>query len=248
MFPIRDHNPSGRTPFVTIALIAVNIVVFLGFGAFPQSDAAVLRVYADWALIPARITSGDGYETLVTSMFLHGGWMHLIGNMLFLWVFGDNIEDAFGHVRFLAVYLLCGLAAAATQILGNPHSLLPMVGASGAIAGVMGSYLLLFPRARVDLLVIFIVFFRVFVVPAWIVLGLWFGFQLIDSLSADPTQGGVAYSVHVGGFLAGLALTLPLWLARGGPAYWGRTLGAPTTPPVAYRLTPTNIPAVRRRR
>lgn len=248
MFPIRDHNPSGRIPYVTIALIVVNIAVFASYGAFAQSSAEVLRLYADWGMIPARITSGDGYETLVTSMFLHGGWMHLIGNMLFLWVFGDNIEDAFGHVRFVAVYLLCGLAAAAAQILGDPRSTVPMIGASGAIAGVMGSYLLLFPRAKVDLAVIFIVFLRVFVVPAWLVLGLWFGFQLIDSLAADPAQGGIAYSVHVGGFLAGLVLTLPLWLARGGPASWGRTPGAPSTPAATHRLTPTTIPTVRRRR
>ncbi|MBI1218529.1 MAG: rhomboid family intramembrane serine protease [Rhodobacteraceae bacterium] len=248
MFPIRDHNPSGTTPYVTVALIVVNALVFLGTWPFLQDGTALMQFYAQWALVPGRITTGSGYVTILTSMFLHNGWWHLLGNMLFLWVFGDNIEDTFGHVRFLGFYLLCGLAAAAAQILGDPGSMLPMVGASGAIAGVMGGYLLLFPRAKVDFLVIFIVFFRVFVVPAWVVLGLWFGFQLLDSIATDPAAGGVAYSVHVGGFLAGLVLTLPVWLWRGGAGSWRQPLDTPPDPLAGEGLTPTTVPTVRRRR
>ncbi len=248
MFPIRDHNPSATTPVATRALIVANVAIFLlGLPAF-QSDAALARFYADWALIPARVTAGHGLQTFFTSMFLHAGWLHLLGNMLFLWIFGDNLEDTFGHARFLLFYLLCGLAAAGCQIAIDPGSRLPMVGASGAIAGVMGGYLLLFPRARIDLLLVFLVFFRVFVVPAWAVLGLWFVLQAVEGAFSDPAQGGVAYSAHVGGFVAGLVLTLPVWLWRGGPALWRATGGQPPHPAAAYVLRPSTIPRVRRRR
>ncbi len=150
MFPIRDHNPSGRTPFVTLALIAINVVVFLGYFT-TMNDWALSRFFTTWG----------------------GGWMHIIGNMLFLWIFGDNLEDEMGHLPFLLFYLASGLAAAALQFAAEPGSPIPMVGASGAIAGVMGGYLLMFPKARVDVLVIIVIFFRVFALRAWIVLGLW---------------------------------------------------------------------------
>ncbi|EDQ03880.1 hypothetical protein OIHEL45_00522 [Sulfitobacter indolifex HEL-45] len=158
MFPIRDHNPSGRTPYVTYALMAVNIGVFLSYLSLMSDERALGEFYYSYALLPARLSHGEGYFGLITSQFLHGGWMHLAGNMLFLWIFGDNVEDEMGHGRYLLFYLACGIAAGLGQVVTEPLSWVPMVGASGAIAGVMGGYLLLFPRAKVDILVIFIVF------------------------------------------------------------------------------------------
>ena len=167
MFPIRDHNPSGRTPYVTIALIAINVLVFLGY-FLSLSEPELNGFFFTWGLVPARIMIGDGYETFLTSMFLHGGWLHLAGNMLFLWIYGDNLEDEFGHFGFLLFYIAAGVAAAGLQMVADVYSRIPMVGASGAIAGVMGGYLLLFPRAKVDVLFIFIIFFRIFAIRAWI--------------------------------------------------------------------------------
>jgi membrane associated rhomboid family serine protease len=178
-------------------------------------------------------------------MFLHAGLLHLAGNMLFLWIFGDNLEEALGHFGFVLLYFAAGLAAAVAQIAADPASTVPMVGASGAIAGVMGGYLLLFPRARVDVLLIFIVFYKVLTVPAWLVLGLWFALQLFSGAAAGAAEGGVAYWAHSGGFAAGLLLSAPLWLRRGGPRYWMRTHGLPEHAPTQY---PTRIPIVRRRR
>lgn len=146
MFPLRDHNPSGRTPYVTWALIALNIIVFLSYATMFDTPAKIDGFFAQWALIPARISAGQGYETLITSMFLHGGLMHIAGNMLFLWIFGDNLEDEMGHFGYLVFYLLSGIGAGLAQYIAAPYSPVPMVGASGAIAGVMGGYLLLFPR------------------------------------------------------------------------------------------------------
>jgi membrane associated rhomboid family serine protease len=250
MFPIRDHNPSNRTPIVTWALIAINVIVFLSyFPSLSGSERQLIAFFDTWALIPARVLSGgDGY-TLVTSMFLHGGWMHLIGNMLFLWIFGDNLEDLLGHLRFLGFYLASGLAAALGQILAGPGSTIPMVGASGAIAGVMGGYLLFFPRARIDVLVIIVVLIKIFTVPAWVMLGLWFGLQVVNGLSMDIAGGGVAYWAHAGGFLAGAVLLLPRWLGSGGPAYWARWHGRPPHDEVSYVVEPRRvspIPRVRR--
>lgn len=245
MFPIRDHNPSGRTPYVTYVLIAVNIAVFLAYWlTLPDANQVNLFLYT-WGLVPERLIAGQQIETLVTSMFLHGGWMHLAGNMLFLWIFGDNLEDEMGHVRFALFYLASGLAAAALQVAADPASPVPMVGASGAIAGVLGGYLLLYPKARVDVLVIFIVFFRVFAIPAWVVLGLWFGIQLFNSVSS--TADGVAYLAHVGGFVGGVILTLPAFLKRGGKAFWARTKGQPQNPAVQYKYAKSSIPSVPRR-
>jgi membrane associated rhomboid family serine protease len=180
-------------------------------------------------------------------MFLHGGVMHLLGNMLFLWIFGDNLEEEMGHAGFLAFYLAGGIAAAMLQVGADPRSTIPMVGASGAIAAVMGGYLLLFPKARVDVLLFFIVIIRIIPVRAWIMLGVWFALQLVGGYSANSQTGGVAYWAHAGGFIAGFVLTLPLWLRRGGTAFWARTEGHPPHPARAYRFARTSVPPVRRR-
>lgn len=180
-------------------------------------------------------------------MFLHAGWMHLAGNMLFLWIYGDNVEDEMGHLPYLGFYLASGIAAGLGQVLFEPLSFVPMVGASGAIAGVMGGYLLLFPKAKIDILIIFIVFFRIFPIPAWIILILWFAMQFIGGMGATPESGGVAYWAHAGGFLAGLALTLPLWLRRGGVRFWSRTDGHPPHPAATYPVVRSRVPKVRRR-
>ncbi|WP_135448970.1 rhomboid family intramembrane serine protease [Tabrizicola caldifontis] len=247
MFPIRDHNPSGRTPYVTIALIAVNILIFLGY--FPNStDYGLDRFFVQWGLVPARVMAGQGYETFLTSMFLHGSWMHLLGNMLFLWIYGDNLEEDMGHPGFLAFYLAAGLAAAGLQTLADPGSRIPMVGASGAIAGVMGGYLLLYPRAKVDVLFIIVIFFRIIAIPAWIVLGVWFAIQIFGGLNTPGDMGGVAYWAHAGGFVAGLVLTLPVWLRRGGATYWEKTHGHPPHPETQFRAARSNVPLIRRRR
>ncbi len=235
MFPIRDHNPSERTPFVTWALIIANVIIFLSYyPALSGSDAQLMGFYSDWAMVPREVLGGKDGHTVVTSMFLHGGWMHLIGNMLFLWIFGDNMEDLLGHVGFLLFYLASGVAAAAGQILADPASGIPMVGASGAIAGVMGGYLLMFPRARIDVLVILIIIFKIFTVPAWLMLGLWFALQLASGVATDAATGGVAYWAHAGGFVAGVVLVLPLWLRRGGRGYWSETHGKPPHDEVEY--------------
>lgn len=247
MFPIRDHNPSGRTPYVTIGLIAINILVFLGY-FLGKNDLQLNFFFLQWGLVPARIMSGEGYETFVTSMFLHGGWMHLAGNMLFLWIYGDNLEEEMGHVGFLAFYLAAGLAAAGLQTWADLGSRIPMVGASGAIAGVMGGYLLMYPKAKVDVLVIIVIFFRIFAIPAWIVLGLWFAIQIFGGLNTPGDLGGVAYWAHAGGFIAGLVLTLPVWLRRGGAGFWQATEGHPPHPETHFEAARSAVPLIRRNR
>ena len=241
MFPIRDHNPSQRVPYVTYALIAVNVGMYLL--TLPVSEGAD-RLWVSLALYPLAVVHGDALSGLLTHMFLHGGFMHLAGNMLFLWIFGDNLEERMGHGGYLAFYLACGLAAAAAQIAAEPFSPIPMVGASGAIAGVMGGYLLLFPRARVDILLILIVFFKVFTVPAWLMLGLWFTFQLLGGFTVAGGEGGVAYWAHAGGFIAGLVLVAPLFLRLGGPRFWQVTHGVPPHPEARY--SDSRIPRIRR--
>ena len=248
MFPIRDHNPSGRTPFVTYGLILVNVAVFLAYVTRLSDERATYEILDAFALVPAEVVAGEAYHTFLTSMFMHGGWMHLIGNMLFLWIFGDNMEDAFGHLGFLIFYLACGIAADIAHIAADPSSAVPLVGASGAIAGVMGGYLLLFPKARVDVLFIFIVFFRVFSFYAWIVLLIWFALQIFNSVGVAAEGAGVAYLAHAGGFAAGVVLALPYWLRRGGTAFWRRTEGHPPHPPQKIPERISNIPVVQRRR
>jgi membrane associated rhomboid family serine protease len=248
MFPIRDHNPSGKTPFVTYALIAINIAVFLAYWSMHQTEYALNEFFYTWGLVPQFVMSGEQLPTLITHMFLHGGWMHLGGNMLFLWIFGDNLEDLMGPVKFLIFYIAAGLAAAALQIGVDPASQVPMVGASGAIAGVLGGYLLLFPRARVDVVIILIIIFKVFPIRAWIMLCLWFAVQVFSGVTTPSEDGGVAYFAHIGGFIAGLVLCLPLWLRLGGTAFWQRTLGQPAHPPAEYQVGKSRIPSVVRRK
>lgn len=248
MFPIRDHNPSGRVPYVTYALILINVAVFLAYAFQFENVRFINQVFDNYALVPVEVAHGQAYHTFLTSMFMHGGWMHLIGNMLFLWIFGDNMEDAFGHVAFLAFYLVSGVAADLAHIAADPGSSVPLVGASGAIAGVMGGYLLLFPKARVDILFIFVVFFRVFSLSAWIVLLVWFGLQVFNSLPMQGEEAGVAYLAHAGGFAAGILLSLPYWLRQGGTAFWERTEGHPPHPEQKIPERISNIPVVYRRR
>ena len=248
MFPIRDHNPSEKIPFVTYGLIALNVAIHIWVVLTVTSDAALYELYYCCAMIPARISAGDSFLSLFTSVFLHGGWLHLLGNMLFLFIFGDNIEDILGHVGFLLFYLACGIAATLSQYMLDPASPVPMVGASGAIAGVMGAYLLLFPKARVDILVFFIVFFRIFPIPAWIMLGLWFGMQILGSFASVGSEGGVAYWAHAGGFIAGLIVIVPIWMRRGGAEFWSRTHGHPPHPEATYRFAKSSIPRAGHRR
>ncbi len=248
MFPIRDHNPSDRTPFVTYALLGANIGVFLSYAALLDNERALMQFYWDWGLVPLKVSNGTGLEGFLTSMFLHGGWMHLAGNMLFLWIFGDNLEDRLGHAGFLGFYLASGIGAALLQVAAAPESTVPMVGASGAIAGVMGGYLLLFPRARVDVLLILVIFIKVITMPAWLMLGLWFGLQVFNGAVSAADAGGVAYWAHAGGFVAGLALIAPHWLRSGGPGFWRQTQGHPKHPEATYRFSRSRVPVVRRRR
>lgn len=247
MFPIRDHNPSGRVPYVTYALMALNVGIFLSYWPLFNDPRALNVFFYEWAMVPVLVSQQGAYETLLTSMFLHGGWMHLAGNMLFLWIFGDNMEDEMGHVGFFIFYLACGLVAGFTHLVSAPMSQVPTVGASGAIAGVMGGYLLLFPRAKVDILVILVVIFRIISIPAWIMLALWFGFQVFGGFGADPDAGGVAYWAHAGGFVAGILLTLPLFLRLGGQRFWERTEGHPPHPEATYRYVRSSIPKVTRK-
>ena len=241
MLPIRDHNPSQRTPYVTYALIAANVLVFLSYFSLFDDPRALNLFFIEWGLIPVQLTSEP--LDVVTSMFLHGGIMHLGGNMLFLWIFGDNLEDELGHLPFLGFYLVGGAAAALAQVFAEPGSTIPVVGASGAVAAVMGGYILLFPKARVDVFL----FLFLFPLRAWIVLGLWFGLQIVNGAAADPMGGGVAYWAHAGGFVAGLLMIVPLWLKLGGQKFWERTLGHPPHPEARYRMVRTHIPRVNRR-
>jgi membrane associated rhomboid family serine protease len=225
--------------------MALNILIFLVCLPLYDNPRELQQFYFDWALIPARLSAAEAPYTLLTSMFLHGGWMHIIGNMLFLFIYGDNVEDEMGHIPFLGFYLLSGLAAGLLQYATEPGSLVPMVGASGAIAGVMGAYLLFFPRARVDVFIFLVIIIRILPIPAWILLGLWFAMQFFGGLSSAPGSGGVAYWAHAGGFLAGIALAIPLWLRRGATAFWKRNHGHPPHPEVQY--SSSRLPKIRRR-
>jgi membrane associated rhomboid family serine protease len=236
MFPIRDHNPSGSPPILTVILIAANVLVFVLTHA--SQSAVQAQIFAlTYGMIPARIGAGQGVETLITSMFLHGSWLHLGGNMLFLWIFGDNLEDRMGRFGFAAFYLASGVAAAMAQYLADPSSPVPMVGASGAIAGILGGYIWLYPQARIDVVVIFVIFFKIFAIPAWVMLGLWFALQLYSGVATPADAGGVAYWAHIGGFVAGLALCL-ITLRKEPPA------------DAIFGPTPQNssVPLIRRRR
>lgn len=245
MIPIRDHNPSTRLPYVTLALITLNVTVYLYGLTVLTTDMAMSQFYYDYAMIPARVSNGENYTSLVTSLFLHAGFLHLAGNMLFLWIFGDNVEDKMGHVPFLIFYLVCGVGADLAQFSVDTYSPIAIVGASGAIAGIMGGYLLLFPKAKVDIFIFLVVFMRIVPVPAWIVLAVWFGMQVFNGLGSDVTAGGVAYWAHAGGFVIGLFIMVPLWVRLGASRWWKVTDFHPPHPDARY---PTTIPVVRRRR
>ena len=220
MFPLRDENPTQNTPIATFILISLNVLawVFLqGFGNDPKLSESICY----FGLIPADLlgagmngldqqlcpTSGDGsWLNILTSMFMHGGWMHIIGNMWFLWIFGDNVEDAMGSLRFFIFYALAGLGAALAQMFSNPSSSIPMVGASGAIGGVMGAYALLYPKAHVHMLIFLGFYITTLAVPAIFMLGYWLLIQLVSGYMAPDGEGGVAFWAHVGGFVAGLLL------------------------------------------
>ena len=225
MFPLRDENPTELFPIFTLLLMAANVAVWFLIQGAGLSPEALQQSVCAYGAIPAEVTGRPGvlpealrrmgagcpiggltWEALFTSMFLHGGWLHLIGNMWFLWIFGNNVEDSMGRLRFLLFYLLAGLAAAGAHIVTSPGSAVPMVGASGAISGIMGAYLVLYPRVRVFTLFFFFVFIRVIPLPAWVLLAYWFGLQLLMG-SASPAEGaGVAFWAHVGGFVAGVVL------------------------------------------
>ncbi len=218
MIPLRDDRPPRTFAFATVAIIAANAAVFwheLSLGSPGRLDA----FFASFALTPADLIhapSPDTARTIFTSMFLHGGWAHILGNMLFLWIFGRNVEDSIGHFKFLVFYLLCGIAAAAAQVALSPNSTVPMIGASGAISGVLGAYLLLFPRARVLVLFPIWIFWRVFYLPAILYLVFWFGLQLLSGMAVRNSMdvnGGVAFWAHVGGFIAGMFL-IPVFKKR----------------------------------
>lgn len=207
MMPLGDDNSGRRiTPLVTYVLIALNVLVF--FLELNNGESFIQR----WAFVPSRFLADPGgdFITLFTSMFMHAGWLHLLGNMLYLWIFGDNVEDRLGHGLFIVFYILCGLAATFAQLAFNMDSNIPNLGASGAIAGVLGAYLIMFPRGRVNVLL------GRFVTPmsALIVIGFWFLIQIFSQISAftasSQTEGGVAYMAHIGGFIAGVILTFLL--------------------------------------
>lgn len=214
MIPISDDNPVRITPYVTWAIIALCVAVFLWELSLGPHMAAASYIFG---FVPATLFAGvkspsaalgiPGSVTLFTSMFLHGGFMHIAGNMLYLWIFGNNVEEAMGHFRYLLFYLASGLAAAFTMALMDPLSTVPMIGASGAISGVLGGYVLLYPRARVTAIVpLGILFYPLRVSAIWVV-GLWFLLQLLNAVLSDPNQPGVAWWAHVGGFAMGLLLT-----------------------------------------
>jgi membrane associated rhomboid family serine protease len=210
-FPLKDDNPTSSFSWVTIGLILANGYVFFHQITLDVTQSQTF-IY-QWGAIPYQITHGEILDipplippalTIFSSMFLHGGLLHIIGNMLYLWIFGNNIEDTLGHFRFLIFYLLCGLFAAVAQILSNPESTVPMIGASGAIAGVLGGYLLLFPGARVLTLVFIIIFVKLIRIPAIFILGFWFLMQLLSVRAG--MESNVAFLAHIGGFIAGLIL------------------------------------------
>lgn len=214
VIPLRDDNPSKTVPVVTIALLAAVAAVFLSVLSLgpSRSEAAVYAL----GLIPGALFGQHKLApelallppaaTILTSMFVHGGWLHLLGNMLYLWIYGDNVEDAMGHAKFLVFYLLCGTVAALAQALPDPHSTVPMIGASGAISGVLGAYLVLFPRARIAVLIPLGFFLSTARLSANVVLVWWFVLQFLSTVLSPEATGGVAFRAHVGGFVAGIAL------------------------------------------
>lgn len=216
MIPYKDDNPTSSVPLVTIGIIALNVMVFLWELLSPLEQRQIVYSYG---AIPSNLLSSGKSQpvhpvvTIFSSMFLHGGFLHVAGNMLYLWIFGDNIEDRLGHIRFLLFYLIAGVTAAYSHTFTDPGSLTPMIGASGAVSGVLGAYILLFPHARVHTLLFFGFFWTVVRVPAVVIIGFWIILQLVNGMISKGivSQGGVAWFAHIGGFLFGL-LTIRLWL------------------------------------
>lgn len=224
MFPLRDDNPTEITPWFTVGIIVACVAVWVWVQGGGMDGDVLRGSVCTWGFIPGEATGmaggprgaagpcrGEwgGLVTVATSMFLHGSWLHLVGNLWFLWIFGNNVEDSMGHLRFLVFYLLTGMAAVGAQFLVDPGSPLPMVGASGAISGIMGAYLVLYPRARVTTLLIIVILIQVVHIPAWVMLGYWFLVQLAAASLQPPGSGGVAFWAHAGGFLAGVLLVKP---------------------------------------
>jgi len=239
MIPLRDKNPTRRTPVVTIGLIVACFAVFALELSITASggDPALERFFERWGAVPARITaaleSGDYFSQailgMITSMFLHGGWLHILGNMLYLWIFGNNVEDRLGRLPFLVFYLVGGITAALTQVVIDPHSEVPLVGASGAIAAALGAYIVLFPGARILSLVFLGFFYQLLEVPALVLLGFWFVLQLINgatALGATTASGGVAFFAHIGGFALGVVVGFLLRVVGAGSA-GGRLASGP---------------------
>jgi membrane associated rhomboid family serine protease len=229
MFPLKDDLPSRSAPVMTVSIAAMNVFVFLYQVALqlgislemdnpPHAVETAQAFVLEFGLVPCRLMDLCPYPayqpapvfTIFSSMFLHGGVFHIAGNMLYLWIFGKSVEDLLGHIRYSLFYLLSGVAAAASQVLAAPASQVPMIGASGAISGVLGAYLLLFPRARVRTLVIFGFFWRVLSIPAMVVLGFWIVLQILNGLGSFGEAGGVAWFAHIGGFFAGMLLLIAL--------------------------------------
>jgi membrane associated rhomboid family serine protease len=218
VFPLKDDNPSNSAPVVTVALIVLNALFFVYQISLEAGGADGARAgqafIEEFGLVPCRLTGACrvGPElpspilTIFTSMFMHGGLFHIGGNMLYLWIFGNNVEDTLGHGRYLLFYLLSGIAAALAQTAVGPSSMVPMVGASGAVSGVLGAYLLLFPHAHVTTLIILGFFFRLVHIPAMVVLGFWIVLQVLNGLGSFGSSGGVAFFAHIGGFLVGMGL------------------------------------------
>ena len=218
MIPLRDVIPSRTTPYITVTIILLNAIAWVFELMLPEDVLPVfLQVYG---VVPARLHA----LTFVTSMFLHGSWMHVIGNMWYLWIFGDNVEDRVGHGRFIVFYLLCGIAAALGQILIEPDSMLPTIGASGAIAGIMGAYFVLYPRSRVLTLIPLVIFWEVIELPATMLLGFWFLMQLFSAgaiaVTASTGRGGVAFMAHIAGFLCGAAAIFLFRQPKRPEQYW----------------------------
>lgn len=217
MIPLRDTQPSHHFPVVTVGLIAVNVLAFLY--QISLDEFSLNHFVAEYGLVPRRLQLSD----FLTNIFLHGGWWHLIGNMWFLWIYGDNIEDILGRGKFLLFYVLCGVAAGLVHVLFNLDSRVPTIGASGAIAGIMGAYLVKFPHSRILTLVPVIIFFTTMEIPAWLILVYWFVLQFFSGVGtigqSHLNQGGVAWFAHVGGFLAGIVL---IYLLRPQAKYRGR--------------------------
>jgi membrane associated rhomboid family serine protease len=217
MIPLRDVIPSRTTPYITVTIISLNALAWI-YELFLPRDELTLFLQA-FGVVPAQFQT----PTLFTSMFLHGSWSHVVGNMWYLWIFGDNVEDRVGHVRFAAFYLLCGLVAAVGQIFMDPEAALPMIGASGAIAGVMGAYFVLYPRSRVLTLIPLIIFWEVIEVPAIVLLGFWFLMQLFSAgaiAATASTGGGIAFMAHVAGFVSGIVAIYAFRQPKGRQGYW----------------------------